>query len=519
MKKYILLFAMVLAVAGVQAYDKNIDLSSPTTSGATWNAVTNTATFTSSSGYVLFAIGNVNDYTSIDVYMSANDGSFEFDIMGSDNHYFAFGASNKDAEGTAYGSAGIKTESTNHYTDIGNITGIRIKPRYGKADGTVTIPSIVFKGLDVNSNTEGFGGLVYTGTQKDLLAGLKSLPYVVNQNGFNFLLGNASTKDGSGTFFDVTDYNVIYFHITDYKSANVQLRASVGTNETRYAYKVGTASPVWTTENAISENGWYYISLDGVTNLRAISTQSLGSASERFTVSQIYLTKSTFTMADSKDAMDIMFDPIGATVAYDRTFTAGQKSTVCLPFALTQDEANAAGTFYEMTAADNEKVTFTEVTSGGTTAYKPYIFKAKETGTPYANLTNKAIEASAGATTSYTVSSNYTFKGTLAASADVAGDNTGYTVYGYSTAGNFVKVGTGVSIKAFRGYITIPSSSPAPSFLNIDFIDGGMGGTTGISEVKSTNANDGVMYNLQGQRVNEGHKGLVIKNGKKVMMK
>ena len=172
-----------------------------------------------------------------------------------------------------------------------------------------------------------------------------------------------------------------------------------------------------------------------------------------------------------------------------------------------------------MTAADNEKVTFTEVTSGGTTAYKPYIFKAKETGTPFANLTNKAIEASAGATTEYTVSSNYTFKGTLAASADVAGDNTGNTVYGYSTEGNFVKVGSNVSIKAFRGYITIPSSSPAPSFLNIDFVDGGMGGTTGISGVKSTNANDGVMYNLQGQRVGEGHKGLVIKNGKKVMMK
>ena len=43
--------------------------------------------------------------------------------------------------------------------------------------------------------------------------------------------------------------------------------------------------------------------------------------------------------------------------------------------------------------------------------------------------------------------------------------------------------------------------------------------TLGISAVKSEKANDGVVYNLSGQRVAEGYKGLVIKNGKKYVVK
>lgn len=166
------------------------------------------------------------------------------------------------------------------------------------------------------------------------------------------------------------------------------------------------------------------------------------------------------------------------------------------------------GKFYEFIGATASTLQFQEVSS--TTAYTPYIFVAGSETTPFASLTDIPVKASAGATT--TVEHNgFTFTGTLA-KTNVA--NGSHGIYGDA----FVQAGTGVTIKAFRAYFT-GSFSSAPSFLNIDFIDGGMGGTTGISEVKSTNANDGVMYNLQGQRVSEGHKGLVIKNGKKVMMK
>jgi len=42
---------------------------------------------------------------------------------------------------------------------------------------------------------------------------------------------------------------------------------------------------------------------------------------------------------------------------------------------------------------------------------------------------------------------------------------------------------------------------------------------TGISTVKAAQANDAVIYNLAGQKVTESYKGVVIKNGKKVVIK
>ena len=45
------------------------------------------------------------------------------------------------------------------------------------------------------------------------------------------------------------------------------------------------------------------------------------------------------------------------------------------------------------------------------------------------------------------------------------------------------------------------------------------GGSTGISTVKTVRVDDGAIYNLAGQKVDNSYKGLVIKNGKKVINK
>lgn len=44
-------------------------------------------------------------------------------------------------------------------------------------------------------------------------------------------------------------------------------------------------------------------------------------------------------------------------------------------------------------------------------------------------------------------------------------------------------------------------------------------GTTGINNITVDNAKKGVRYNLAGQRVNESYKGVVIENGKKIIVK
>ena len=43
--------------------------------------------------------------------------------------------------------------------------------------------------------------------------------------------------------------------------------------------------------------------------------------------------------------------------------------------------------------------------------------------------------------------------------------------------------------------------------------------TTGIEKIAELKADNGVMYNLAGQKVGAGFKGLVIKNGKKIVVK
>jgi len=45
------------------------------------------------------------------------------------------------------------------------------------------------------------------------------------------------------------------------------------------------------------------------------------------------------------------------------------------------------------------------------------------------------------------------------------------------------------------------------------------GEATGINSVNATAEQNGTIFNLAGQKVNEAYKGVVIKNGKKVMMK
>lgn len=71
----------------------------------------------------------------------------------------------------------------------------------------------------------------------------------------------------------------------------------------------------------------------------------------------------------------------------------------------------------------------------------------------------------------------------------------------------------GVKISPFRAYFTgIPEDASAK--LNFDDEE-----TTGITNVNAAESNDDTLYNLAGQKVNAAYKGIVIKNGKKYLVK
>ena len=71
----------------------------------------------------------------------------------------------------------------------------------------------------------------------------------------------------------------------------------------------------------------------------------------------------------------------------------------------------------------------------------------------------------------------------------------------------------GVKISPFRAYFTgIPQGASA----KLNFDDEA---TTGITNVNAAESNDDTLYNLAGQKVNAAYKGIVIKNGKKYLVK
>ena len=76
--------------------------------------------------------------------------------------------------------------------------------------------------------------------------------------------------------------------------------------------------------------------------------------------------------------------------------------------------------------------------------------------------------------------------------------------------------GTRVNNAAHKAFLRVPVSSSA-KFLSFTFGEE----TTGINGITASDAeqNDTALYNLAGQRVAKGYKGLVIKNGKKYLVK
>ena len=72
--------------------------------------------------------------------------------------------------------------------------------------------------------------------------------------------------------------------------------------------------------------------------------------------------------------------------------------------------------------------------------------------------------------------------------------------------------------KATAADFLIGCDNPAAARLNVVWLDGSEDNTTAIETVKQA-VNEGVIYNLAGQKVDANFKGVVIKNGKKMIQK
>lgn len=93
-------------------------------------------------------------------------------------------------------------------------------------------------------------------------------------------------------------------------------------------------------------------------------------------------------------------------------------------------------------------------------------------------------------------------------------------VYGLATVNGqdgFYKASAGKTIPAKCAYLEVENSASLAKFYSLGDHSGS---TTGITSVKNEAAgNNAPMYNLAGQLVDKGYKGIVIKNGKKIVLK
>lgn len=220
--------------------------------------------------------------------------------------------------------------------------------------------------------------------------------------------------------------------------------------------------------------------------------------------------ESRFDIAASKDSK----------VSYDRTFTKDQPCTICLPFALTADELAKVGKAYSLSSVNASKVNASKATftpAEAIEAYKPYLLIPSASGKLLEEIAAAKDITAVPTEAKTSVSGGYSFVGTLQAKESVKTKDT--EVYGFSAKdGKFVHASDKASIDAFRAYISVPTaalSTAASRSIDIDF-----GGTTGINEIQNAQSSSAAAtYDFAGKRVGKNYKGVVIRNGKKMIQK
>lgn len=297
-----------------------------------------------------------------------------------------------------------------------------------------------------------------------------------------------------------------YFNLNGYSALRVKVNNFDATKEK--AFRVLSADGHHAEINMTSKETLVPFKVSKCTSLKGPQGNNLGqqiTSIDFIGEYQAVNTESPFAIAASK----------GSNVSYDRVFTKDQPCTICLPFALTADELAKVGKAYTLSAVNGSKATFNPVQK--IEAYTPYLLIPSASSKLLEEIAATKDIANAPTEAKTSVSGSYSFVGTLQAKKSVKQE--GKEIYGFSASqGKFVHAGSNASINAFRAYIAGPStahSAAASRSIDIDF-----GGTTGINEIQNAHSSSAAAtYDVAGKRVDKNYKGVVIRNGKKMIQK
>lgn len=208
------------------------------------------------------------------------------------------------------------------------------------------------------------------------------------------------------------------------------------------------------------------------------------------------------------------FGVISATLGRD--FVNGITSTVYLPFAVDKASADALGSFYTFTGITAAGDAGLELVTTDLAAKTPYIFK--KSGDGKISVKNVSVTTDAAPVASELIG---TFEPITWTSEMLAAKETEQKyVYGFAAAdqgddiqaGEFVRVGAGAAIKAYRAYLEVAYNAAR---IAINWGDE----ATGIQTLQSVKAQEG-WYTIGGARLvgAPSKAGLYIYNGKKTIV-
>lgn len=215
------------------------------------------------------------------------------------------------------------------------------------------------------------------------------------------------------------------------------------------------------------------------------------------------------------------------SVVYNRTFGAGKVGTVVLPFELS-DESKRSLKFYTVGEKVGNYLIFDIVDEDDLVAGVPYIWE-NNNATNVNSLTS-VENATVSAELAATADKEWSMVGTFSATkiTDKEELQTSY----FLSAGKVMNATTSLSLSPYRAYFKGPRyndlfGEPDAAFGRKMFgvvLRGEDGDGTTVIENVTIDENgelnfDNATYDLSGRRVEDNTKGIVIKNGKKTLVK
>jgi hypothetical protein len=186
---------------------------------------------------------------------------------------------------------------------------------------------------------------------------------------------------------------------------------------------------------------------------------------------------------------------------YERTIALNEWGTLCLPFQIKG--SNEYVTFYELSSVSSEAMTFAPITTTPIPAGTPMLFK--RISGDGSNLWIEETKVEIDPTPNPVTKDGWTTNGTF---TKLENQSNVYIVYGTQ-----IHKGTsGITINPYRAWFTNTSASGAP--LRIE-----EAGTEGLQYVEQEDGTVKAYFDLQGRKLDGARKGLVIENGKIIMVK